>query len=263
MVAYAASQVRQMSDAEDLVQESFVGFLRTLDSYQQQSSLESWLFRILRRRIVDYYRARGTAKELASCAMSDDQKNPMGFELSGNDPSPSQYVMRNEQNELDEDTLSDALAQVVDHMKAEENLRDLMIMEGLFYAGIRNRSLSELIGVDEGLIAVVRHRLLKKLTTLVVDSMQGGETLPDAKLLTRIWERDRPSCPKRTTLGKSLVGILDDAWQDYIDFHVDVLGCTFCSANRDDLRQADEAENAMDRSGRIFQSTIGFVSRPR
>ncbi len=278
MMAFAQRQTRQPSDAEDLVQETFIGFLRSLDRYRGQSKLESWLFRILRHRIIDYYRARGSDREIPSCSLRHDTDPPLADAIEAaadQHGSPSTYLQNEEQQADDDRALSAALHTVVDRMKQESNLRDLMIMEGLFYAGVRNRSLAQLIDVPEGQIALVRHRILKRLRRMVVES--HNETAPPSELssasptdtqdfqgtdlLSRIWERDRPSCPKRTTLGKSLIGILDQTWQKYVSFHVDTIGCRYCKANWDDLVQSDELDADAVRLERIFQSTIGFVRR--
>jgi RNA polymerase sigma factor (sigma-70 family) len=264
MIAFAKSQTNQRSDAEDLVQDTFIGFIRSLDNFRQESDLESWLFRILRRRIIDYYRSRGANKEVTACCVGDAGDGNLARDpiATATDPhsSPGAKVQREEQQQGDNLALSTALHSIIDRLKNDSNLRDLMIMEGLFYAGLKNRALSRLIALDEGRIAVIRHRMLKRLKSSVEqqDSQQSESSLPSVDLLTRIWERDRPSCPKRTTLGKSLIGILDEPWQQYVTFHVDTIGCRYCQANREDLAADDRGEA---HSQRIFQSTIGFVSR--
>jgi RNA polymerase sigma factor (sigma-70 family) len=270
MIAFAKAQTGQTADAEDLVQETFIGFLRSLENYRGESKLESWLFRILRRRIIDSFRSKGSCREVSACSFQDDGQSSGSFDPieATADPhfSPSVYARHREQRADDDRALSMALHRVIDRIKQESNLRDLMIMEGLFYGGIGNRELSRLIDVSEGQIAVVRHRLLKRIRRLVAESDPGEtqrqSTLPCSDLLTEIWERDRPSCPKRTTLGKSLIGILDDSWQRYVTFHVDTLGCNYCRANREDLSQDDQTDQDSARCSRIFQSTIGFISRP-
>ena len=266
MIAYARSQVDGESDAEDLVQETFLGFLRSLQRYRQDSQLETWLFRILRRRIIDHYRSRGSAKVIPACRLaidSDAVDDPIDLAA---DPSasPSVRLQQQERREENRQALAEALRVVVDQIKAKGNLRDLMIMEAVFFASIGNRQLATLIDVDEGAIAVVRHRLLKRLRAYVDQRRGEAESQPSdwatPDLLSQIWSLQRPSCPKRTTLGKSMLGILDPPWQQYVQFHVDVLGCTYCQANLNDLREdeSDEAEAA--RCQRIFESTIGFVS---
>ena len=59
-----------------------------------------------------------------------------------------------------------------------------------------------------------------------------------------IWRRHRLSCPTREQLGSHVLGILTDEESDHIMFHVETIGCRYCQANLDDLKnqQAEAAE---------------------
>ena len=52
-----------------------------------------------------------------------------------------------------------------------------------------------------------------------------------------IWRRERASCPTREQLGGFLLGSVDEGLEDYIHFHLEVVGCLFCQANLDDLKK--------------------------
>jgi hypothetical protein len=52
-----------------------------------------------------------------------------------------------------------------------------------------------------------------------------------------IWRRERASCPTREQLGGFLLGSVDEGLEDYVHFHLEVVGCLFCQANLDDLKK--------------------------
>jgi hypothetical protein len=52
-----------------------------------------------------------------------------------------------------------------------------------------------------------------------------------------IWRRERASCPTRDQLGGFLLGAGDPDLLDYVQFHLGVIGCPYCQANLDDLKQ--------------------------
>ncbi len=56
-----------------------------------------------------------------------------------------------------------------------------------------------------------------------------------------IWRRTRASCPDRGLLGSYLLNTGDPRLLDYIRFHLEVIGCPYCQANLDDLRQLASA----------------------
>ena len=53
---YALGRVREEAAAQELVQDTFVSALGALDSFRGQASERTWLFVILKRKIIDYYR---------------------------------------------------------------------------------------------------------------------------------------------------------------------------------------------------------------
>ena len=55
---YALGQLNDRSDAEDLVQETFLAARRARDRFHGQSSERTWLVSILRHKICDYFRRR-------------------------------------------------------------------------------------------------------------------------------------------------------------------------------------------------------------
>ncbi|HXD87080.1 MAG TPA: hypothetical protein VN641_11335 [Urbifossiella sp.] len=52
-----------------------------------------------------------------------------------------------------------------------------------------------------------------------------------------IWRRERVSCPSRDQLGGFLLGAGDPELLDYVQFHLDTIGCPYCRANLDDLKK--------------------------
>ncbi|MEZ6129269.1 MAG: RNA polymerase sigma factor [Planctomycetaceae bacterium] len=269
LMAFALRQVDQAATAEDVVQETFVGFLNAMASFRQQCELESFLFQILRRRIVDHYRRQGRSCEVSACALQPSATDPMDEALrqpAAQDMHASWYVRRDEANEADRQTLSTAIHRLADKLQSAEKLRDLKIAEGLFYAGLRNQELATALNCSESEISLVKHRLLKRLTQLVRD---GSAEPPNSDcaaespsdLLTSVWEDQRPTCPKRSTLGKFILGLLPADWHDFVDFHVNILACRFCEANLEELRTPEESLDDKTRNDRLFHSTVGFLKR--
>ena len=73
-----------------------------------------------------------------------------------------------------------------------------------------------------------------------------------------IWRTERLSCPERNELGSYLLGTLDAARVDYIDFHLRTLGCRYCTANLADLSAASRAAKPdTERRRRYFESSAG------
>jgi hypothetical protein len=76
-----------------------------------------------------------------------------------------------------------------------------------------------------------------------------------------IWRRRRLTCPTREQLGSYLLQVLDADQQDYIDFHLQTVACSYCLANLSDLQalQKEPAPKVRERRRRFFESSAGLL----
>jgi hypothetical protein len=173
--------------------------------------------------------------------------------LESPEQTASWYVRKDEQADRAGAALAEAMHGLVDRLKESENFRDLKILEMLFYAQLRNKSAADIGGLDEKQIALIKHRMIKAIH----EKLPRDAPEPTDSLLTEVWEEQRFTCPKRSTIGRFLLGTLEGAWGEYVDFHLNKLGCRFCQANVQDLQKSDEQQETKTRQ-RIFESTVGF-----
>ncbi|QDT36456.1 hypothetical protein [Stratiformator vulcanicus] len=73
-----------------------------------------------------------------------------------------------------------------------------------------------------------------------------------------IWRTARLSCPTRVDVGRFLEGSGEVEERDYIRFHLERVGCRYCQANVDDLRNSDRSEtDTSKRRKRYFETSVG------
>ena len=65
LLNYAFLRLSSRDLAEDLLQDTFVSALKARDGFRGDSSEQTWLTSILKRKIIDYYRKKSTQNELA------------------------------------------------------------------------------------------------------------------------------------------------------------------------------------------------------
>lgn len=98
----------------------------------------------------------------------------------------------------------------------------------------------------------------EELHFLLVETISRRDT--GVHSLGEIWRRYRASCPTREELGSYLLQILAADQQDYIHFHLETVGCRYCLANLEDLRQNSAGEqDIMRRRKRYFESSAGHL----
>ncbi len=265
LLAFARGRIGgSAAEAEDLVQDTFVSFLKSLPAYKGKAGIETYLFTILRRRVVDVFRS-GHRKHI--CLLHDslgDDGSEAGERMLSRlvDPTPTatESLERVEDRDVVRQVLADALEQLLGELKRAVKLRDIEAAELVFYCQAPNREVARLLSMTSNAVAVAKHRWVSRVREEVlkasVPNVPDGAVLEG--LLGEVWETRRLSCPKRSTVGAYLLETLDDDWTKYVDFHLNTLGCCFCRANLEDLRQQDERVDRSDLHSRILASSIGF-----
>jgi RNA polymerase sigma factor (sigma-70 family) len=267
LLRFARAKLPQRADAEDVVQDAFIAFVRSMERFRGDCDLETYLFSLIRRKIIDSYRRKDARKV---CLIQDayepdaDESSADAFEqVAGPTQTASWYARADEQYDLQKTVLAEALEELVDGFKRALRFRDLQIIELLLYCQLPNKRVAETMNIDEKTIALVKHRSLKQVRSFIERrKIAPGPVSDDFEgLLTDIWEYHRFSCPKRSTIGGFLLRTLSDEWQRYVDFHLNVLGCRFCRANLEDL-ECETTEHTQQLQARIMESTVGFLHRP-
>jgi len=118
--------------------------------------------------------------------------------------------------------------------------------------------------------ALPQDRMTEIENSLRSDS-QLGERLADVvgkmdagvHTLGSIWRRNRLSCPSRDKLGSYLLKVLDSEEMEYLQFHLETVGCRYCNASLGDLTQQHASSDEQERTTRrtkYFQSSAGYLS---
>jgi RNA polymerase sigma factor (sigma-70 family) len=260
LLAFARSRAPSLSDAEDLVQETFVGFIQSVGHFDTSRPLETYLFTILRYKLYDQLRQRRVNVVAEPVGAEDwwDQVLPPSSE------TPSGLAQQAEARNQQEDLLADLLRRLIDELREREAFQDLQVIELVFFAGTRNLDVAELLELDQKAVAGIKFRAIQKLQKYLEERGPAAETgLDDSHAdvtVARVWREHRLTCLKRGTLGAYLLNVLEEPWRSYTQFHLDVVTCPMCLANLDDL-QAEQDDAGPADHDRFFQSSIGFLKR--
>ncbi|MCG3137098.1 MAG: hypothetical protein HJJLKODD_00940 [Phycisphaerae bacterium] len=261
LLAFVRGRMASVADAEDLVQETFIGFLQSLPRYDERRSLETFLFTILRYKLTDYLRARGAGVRGLVTPAEDwwEEATPSGGE------SPSRAAARMESNRQQYTLLAELLRRLIGELRDRQAFDDLQVIELLFFSGMRNNQAAELLELDEKQVAGVKFRAVQRLQKYLEDMLAAGqsglEEIGGESTVSAVWRAERITCLKRSTLGQYLLRVLEEPWWSYTQFHLDVVGCPLCLANLVDLQAEESGVVHTPARERIFASSVGFLSR--
>ena len=83
LYSYAFKRVNDKEVAEDLVQETFLGGLKSKDNFAGDSTEKTWLFAILKFKIIDYYRKKSKEKTSSIHNGDGEEIDSIFFEADG------------------------------------------------------------------------------------------------------------------------------------------------------------------------------------
>jgi RNA polymerase sigma factor (sigma-70 family) len=266
LLRFALARVPQYADAEDLVQDTFTSFVRVVNTLQIETSIETYLFAILRHGMVNRLRTRWAKtvcliQDVYRTGTDDRPIDSLPWAVAP-DPSVSWCVSRGEQHELLRQVLAETLLRMIRGLQEARKFRDLKVADLVFYCQVPSIDIAKLLKLDDGLVRVVKHRCLEGIRADIArhEAMKDVSLSYSEDLLTEIWESQRLSCPKRSTLGAFLLESLSPEWFDYVDFHLTTMGCHFCRASFKDLQEQQTGEQQTQFRQRILTSTVGFLS---
>ena len=149
---YVVTQVGNQTEAEDLTQEVFIKALHAIGSYKQKGApFASWLFRIARNNIIDFWRKQKGKKttsidEAASLASEDD---------------PVDMTERRSEAAL----LADALKLIPQAQKEVVSLR--------FVSGLSIAEVAQVLGKKEGTVKALQFNGMVSMRKILSEMGNG------------------------------------------------------------------------------------------
>ena len=144
LLAYVDSRLSNRSASEDIVQETFIGFLNSLPNYDSSRSLENYLFSICAFKLTDHLRREGRRPTLQMGASEDSSG---GWHLTGPGRAASSIARSTERRKLEEEALISALREQVDRWKEKGDWSKLKCIELLIVEGLPNKEVAERLSI--------------------------------------------------------------------------------------------------------------------
>ena len=176
LLAFVGSRLIDRSHAEDIVQETFVGFLNSLPNFDCQRPLESYLFSIAAYKLTDHLRREGRRHTMAF--YTGDDSSDGAQQVPGAHRAVSSLAQSVERRDTEELALVEALKDQIGKWQAKSDWLKLMCIELLFVAGMSNKDTSELLGISEQQVANYKSDFLLRSKTLI-SRIAGRESFPE------------------------------------------------------------------------------------
>jgi len=158
--AFVQSRLDDPAATEDVVQETFLGFLTSLPNYDASTPLESFLFAIAAHKLTDLLRREGRRPTIPFVARTASGR---GQEPAGRARTASSILRSREGHRQDDRIVAEALGQLIDRWLDHSEFERLKCIELLFVLGWPNKIVARELGITEQAVANHKHFVITQL----------------------------------------------------------------------------------------------------
>jgi RNA polymerase sigma-70 factor, ECF subfamily len=175
LLAFVEGRLGRRSAGEDVVQETFLGFLNSLPNFQDSRPLESYLFSIAAHKLTDHLRREGRRPTLPLAAGSDGNE----WEPPDRARAVSSVMRSGERRGLEESAIVEALAEQIQRLRKRNEWLKLQCLELLLVRGWANRDVAVQLSMSEQTVANVKFEFLARLRTLIRKQGLSEDVFPE------------------------------------------------------------------------------------
>ena len=176
LLAFVESRLGRRGPSEDIVQESFVGFLNSLPNYDGRRPLESYLFSICAYKLTDHLRREGRRPAIPLSAAPGSTGD---WQISDSARRASSIAQSGERKSIEEKAITAALREQIDRWREKADWPKLMCAELLFVRGWANKDVADELNITEQQVANYKFDFLARLRTLIKRQEVSEDIFPE------------------------------------------------------------------------------------
>lgn len=176
LIAFVDSRLKNRAISEELVQETFLGFLISLPNYEESTPLESWLFSIASHKLTDHFRKTGRKPTVQ---FGGSESLPGIAAIAGPARRASSLFRSGERKSVEAELIKDTLSELIAGWKTRHDWLRLKCCELLFVRGMKNKEVAAELGISEQDVANHKAFVLGKLKEAAQRAKLPGFRLSD------------------------------------------------------------------------------------
>jgi RNA polymerase sigma-70 factor (ECF subfamily) len=175
LLAFVDRRLHDRPASEDVVQETFVGFLNSLPNYDAARELQTYLFTIAAHKLTDHLRRTGRHPVRVATDSSSDVLNDQLDEHTG----ASSLARSQERRELEGEAITRALGLMIRQWMEKGDPLRVKVLELLWVKGWANRDVAAFLEISEQQVANYRFAAVKKISEHVRGAGLSPEVFPE------------------------------------------------------------------------------------
>jgi len=175
LLAFVQRRLQDRAACEDIVQETFIGFLTSLANFDERRALQTYLFTIASHKLTDHLRKMGRHP----LQQAPDEM----LQLKPDEHLGASSVARGqERRDLETEAVARALGDLLKEWQESGEFVRVKVLELLFVKGWTNREVAGFLKISEQQVANIRFAAVKKV----------GENVREAGLPTDVFPELQP-----------------------------------------------------------------------
>lgn len=177
LLAFIHRRLRDRTASEDVVQETFVGFLHSLPNYDESRELQTYLFTIASYKLTDYLRKSGRHPVQY---ISEGANDVLHLKLDSH-KAASSVARSHERKDLESDAVARSLTSLLDQWREQGDYVRMKVLELLFVKGWQNRDVAAFLKISEQQVANIRFAAVKKLNEHMKNAGLPMDVFPELR----------------------------------------------------------------------------------
>jgi RNA polymerase sigma-70 factor (ECF subfamily) len=181
LLAFVDRRLHDRAASEDVVQETFVGFLNSLPNFDENRELQTYLFTIASYKLTDQLRRMGRHP---MHHVSDSPGDILHQQLDDS-PAASSVARSQERRDLETEAVGLCLGRLLRQWQERGDYLRIKVMELLLVKGLPNREVAALLKISEQQVANYRFAAVKKLSEHIRDAALPVDVFPELHRLLK------------------------------------------------------------------------------
>ena len=160
LTAFVRRRLTQASAVEDIVQDTFIGFLTSIPNFDDSRPIQGFLFTICAFKLTDHLRREGRRPTIP---INANNSSDGAMQLAARDRNPSAIFRSEERKGIETDVIAEIIEQLIQSYKTQQDWLKISTLELLFLRGMKNKVVADKLAISQQVVASTKFEFVDKI----------------------------------------------------------------------------------------------------
>jgi len=160
LTAFVRRRLTQASAVEDIVQDTFIGFLTSIPNFDDSRPIQGFLFTICAFKLTDHLRREGRRPTIP---INANNSSDGAMQLAAGDRKPSAIFRSEERKGIETDVIAEIIEQLIQSYKTQQDWLKISTLELLLLRGMKNNDVAEKLEISQQVVASTKFEFVDKI----------------------------------------------------------------------------------------------------